>query len=131
MKIKLKLWDEVVKLGKEKNCCEFGLFNKVCVFGLYEDALPWGEYVDTEPYGKPGYYNVDSYGVPFWMAEKDDSTFADDVLQYGNIIKLDDFFTDTHLYIRISLVAYGGSLYYHKRVNGEVIEFRRVGRADE
>lgn len=61
-----------------------------------------------------------------------------DILRYGKVI------TDDQLYtinvdvdrrpvtgdVRIRLIAYEGNLYFHKMADGEVVDCRKVGKAD-
>lgn len=63
-------------------------------------------------------------------------TWEINILRYGTVIT-DDWLhtinsevdrrpiTDD---VRIRLISYNGDLYYHKMVNGDVVECRRVGK---
>ena len=58
----------------------------------------------------------------------------DNILRYGKVITYDDMLVsdhDAYEHIRIRLIAYNDDLYYHKMVDGEVVECRKVGRADD
>ncbi len=55
---------------------------------------------------------------------------SNDVLRYGTILTNDELYD--HYYpmdkcVRIRLSAYMGAIYYHKMVNGETVEFKKVG----
>ena len=59
---------------------------------------------------------------------------SDDVLRYGDVLTDDesycdmsgaDWFSD-YGYIRIRTIRYDGRIFYHKMVNGEVVEFKEL-----
>lgn len=55
---------------------------------------------------------------------------VDDILRYGTILtddELYDHYYPMDKYVRIRIIAYNGIIYYHKMVNGEVEEFKKVG----
>nr|DAW16703.1 MAG TPA: hypothetical protein [Caudoviricetes sp.] len=55
---------------------------------------------------------------------------ADDVLRYGTILTDDNLIhtcKDEGDYVRIRIIAYNGIIYYHKMIDGEVVEFKKVG----
>lgn len=131
MKIKLKPWDEVVKLEEKRTRRVFknGIDS---VFGLYEDDLPWGNYVVSTPADSDGDYFVDETAwVHDWMVDKDEPT-SDDILRYGKAVTDDQIYKTFPVlsYTRIRLITYGGELWYHKMIDGEVVDFRHVGTAD-
>lgn len=124
MKIKLKPWDEVVRIGEIEQC----YVNRFdCVNGLDRNSLPWGELVDSDIPDEDGWYWIEYDGrkhyIPRWMVEGAD----DDILQYGEVITDDEIYSPN---IRIRLISYGGMIWYHKMRNGDVVEFRKVGKAD-
>lgn len=50
----------------------------------------------------------------------------DDALRYGEILT-DDMFSDgTGWYYRIRTISYDNRIFYHKMVNGEVVEFKEL-----
>lgn len=132
MKIKLKPWDEVVRLEEERTGCAFknGIDD---VFGLYEYDLPWGNCVTSKPADSDGDYfvNVTAW-VHDWMVDKDEPT-SDDLLRYGEVVT-DDAYASVgtdfgkRQAVRIRLISYNGELYYHKMVAGDVVECRKVGK---
>lgn len=127
MKIKLKPWNEVVRLEEERTGCVFedGIDD---VFGLYEDDLPWGNYVVSKPADSDGDYFVNETAwVHDWMIDKDEPT-SNDLLRYGEVITDDNIYGEDA--IRVRLIAYAGELWYHKMVDGNVVDCRRVGTAD-
>ena len=53
----------------------------------------------------------------------------ENVLRYGEFLVDKKYITaDNHR--RIRLIEYDGILYYHEMLNGEVIEFKKVGKAE-
>lgn len=61
---------------------------------------------------------------------------SENVLRYGLVIT-DDAFGKTitefgqHNAIRIRLISYCDKLYYHKMIDGEVVDFKVVGKAND
>ena len=53
---------------------------------------------------------------------------SENVLRYGSVIT-DDAFGQCNA-IRIRLISYCDKLYYHKMIDGEVVDFKIVGRAN-
>ena len=66
----------------------------------------------------------DGYCLPKYLIT--DAT-PEDVLRYGEIIINEEFVE--YGSIRIRIISYGGSIYYHKMVNGEIVEFKEIGLA--
>lgn len=52
---------------------------------------------------------------------------VDDVLRYGIILTNDDFCDDMANNIRVKVMSCQDSIYYIRMVNGEVVEFKKVG----
>lgn len=55
---------------------------------------------------------------------------VNDVIRYGTILtddKLCDRCDEMAAWVRIRLVNYDNSIYYIKMINGEVVEFKKVG----
>ena len=138
MKIKLKPWDEVVSLSKK-----YGDFTEyddgsVTAFSLTVNDLPWGqctELIDIDAYGNYFVWNASGdnrWFVHPYMTEQD-SSISDDLLRYGEMLVDENMLLsndDAHDHIRIRLISYGGMIWYHKMVDGEVVDFRRVGTTD-
>ena len=51
----------------------------------------------------------------------------EDVLRYGEVIINEEFVE--YGSIRIRIISYSDSIYYHKMVNGEVVDFKEIGLA--
>ena len=54
---------------------------------------------------------------------------VEDVLRYGTILTDDDFRDDMASNIRVKVMSCQDSIYYIRMVNGEVVEFKKVGVA--
>lgn len=133
MKMRLMTFDEACKTCGGKYPTEIS-FTKEYVFGIGKEAIPWGENVEVniETFyddNKLPTYMLNGFFVPTCMFKADDAN-PDDVLRYGTIL------TDDHLihtckdegdYARIRIIAYDGVVYYHKMLDGEVVEFKKVG----
>lgn len=55
---------------------------------------------------------------------------VNDVIRYGTILtddELCDRCDEMTAWVRIRLVNYDNSIYYIKMINGEVVEFKKVG----
>lgn len=132
MMIKLKPWDEVVRLGKEHNIYDDDLGTEY-VLGLNRDVLPWGDYVESESADEDSDYFVDDdWLVKEYMVEP---ITPGDILRYGDTITDDAYASVVTEFgqrqaIHIRLISYNGDLYYHKMVDGDVVECRKVGSAD-
>lgn len=141
MKIKLKPWGEVVALTKKRGNfvteCDDGT---VVAFGLTADVLPWGQYTEAVGVNTDGnYFVLNKSGnncrrVHPYMIDSTPPT-SDDLLRYGKVIADDAYGSIATNFgkrqaVRIRLIAYDGKLWYHKMVDGNVVDFRRVGTAD-
>lgn len=51
----------------------------------------------------------------------------DEALRYGNVLTDDDFYQAfVGNFIRIRTITYDNRIFYHKMVNGEVVEFKEL-----
>ena len=55
----------------------------------------------------------------------------DNVLRYGKILTDDNLYTmefcpKKEIYIRIRTISYDNQIFYHKMVNGEVVDFKEL-----
>lgn len=94
------------------------------VYGVDRTWEGWGRVRDV--YKNLDYFRdvEDGYELPNYLIA---NVTPEDVLRYGEIIINEEFV----LYgpIRIRIISYSGSIYYHKMVNGEVVEFEKIGLA--
>ena len=80
-------------------------------------------------------YALNGFLVPACVFKVDDVSLdkeptAKDVLCYGTILTDDELFgqcDEMADYIRIKIMSYKQVVYYIKMVNGEVVEFKKVG----
>ena len=139
MKMYLMTFDEACKTFGKKYSTKISFVNK-CIFGIGKDSIPWGENVEVNTetlYDSDNLptYKLNGFFVPTCMFKVDDENFdkeplANDVLRYGTILtddELYDHYYPMDKYVRIRIIAYNGIIYYHKMINGEVVEFKKVG----
>ena len=104
--------------------------NDETVLGVSYRWEGWGQARDVDDKDTDYANNVfvfrdveDGYSLPNYLI---DAT-PEDVLQYGEVIINEEFVE--YGSIRIRIISYSGSIYYHKMVNGEVVEFKEIGLA--
>ena len=129
MKMKLLPWAKAQKVAKE-HCELYVLDNRIC--GLAKDDLPWGKEVEVKESDRKSCYEVFWYYVPKFLFNnnKPVPVTLNDVLHYGTILTDDELYDhcdDMATNVRVRIVSCQGSLYYIKMVNGEIIEFKKVG----
>ena len=56
------------------------------------------------------------------------NVFEQDVLRYGEVITDNNFETSNLKYVRIRIVSFEGKVYYHQMCNGDIEEFKEIGR---
>ena len=99
--------------------------NAEYVFGIGKDWEGWGQVRNVVDYNDMMIRDVQSqYNLPRYLAEK---VSSQDILRYGEVIINEEFVE--YGSIRIRIISYSGSIYYHKMVNGEVVEFKEIGLA--
>lgn len=131
MKMRLMTFDEACEACSRKYPTKI-ISSKEDVFGIGKDALPWGETVEVNidetfyDSSKLSAYNLNGFFVPTWMFKIDDAN-PNDVLRYGTILTDDELWDETDACVRIKIVSYKDNIYYIKMVNGEVVEFKKVG----
>lgn len=57
--------------------------------------------------------------------------YIDNVIRYGNILTDDDYISSNGWYglrfaLRIRIIEFEKDIYYHKMINGEVVEFKKI-----
>lgn len=104
------------------------LANDRMVWGIDKTWEGWGQVRDV--YKGLDYFRdvEDNFDFPNYLIV---NATPEDVLRYGEIIINEEFVE--HGSIRIRIISYNGSIYYHKMVNGEVVEFefKKIGLAME
>ena len=135
MKVRIKNWDDAVKAALTDT--HDWWVRDDSIFGIDSECGAWGEVV--EGYKNDIYFcGDDGFAYPLCIVDEivEDNTELvnpDNILRYGKVITDDNMLVsdhDAYEHIRIRLTSYNGDLYYHKMVDGEVVECRKVGRAD-
>ena len=135
MKVHIKDWDEAVRAALADS--EDWFIEDDSIFGIQRKCGEWGEVI--EGYKDGVYFRGDNnFSYPLCVVDEivEDNTELvnpDNILRYGKVITDDNMLVsdhDAYEHIRIRLTSYNGDLYYHKMVDGEVVECRKVGRAD-
>lgn len=74
-------------------------------------------------------YTFESFCLSDWRKV----VTPDDALRYGEVLTDDDLYyeikkhvTVCHIYKRIRTISYDNRIFYHKMVNGEVVEFKEL-----
>ena len=106
------------------------LANDRTVWGVSHCWKGWGQVRDIykgTDYANNVFRDVeDGYDFPIYLLA---NVTPEDVLRYGEIIINEEFVE--YGAFRIRIISYDGSIYYHKMMNGEVIEFKEIGLAME
>lgn len=132
MKVRIKDWDDAVKSALEDSADLYVDIDSI--IGIPRKWGSWGEIVDGYKDGK--YFHCsDHFQYPLCTVEEIDDN---NIWRYGEIITDDQLHTinvdiDHRLVagdVRIRLISCNGDLYYHKMVNGDLIECRKVGKAN-
>ena len=129
--MKVKIMDyETAKakvLARNNNPC---FANDGTVLGISYRWEGWGQARDVDDKDTDYANNVfvfrdveDGYSLPNYLID----VTPEDVLRYGEVIINEEFVE--YGSIRIRIISYSGSIYYHKMVNGEVVEFKEIGLA--
>ena len=129
--MKVKIMDyETAKaevLARNNNPC---FANDGTVLGISYRWEGWGQARDVDDKDTDYANNVfvfrdveDGYSLPNYLID----VTPEDVLRYGEVIINEEFVE--YGPIRIRIISYDGSIYYHKMVNGEVVEFKEIGLA--
>ena len=136
MKVRIKNWDDAVKAALTDT--HDWWVRDDSIFGIDSECGAWGEVVEGH---KDGVYfcSGNNFAYPLCVVDEivEDNTELvnpDNILRYGKVITDDNMLVsdhDAYEHIRIRLTSYNGDLYYHKMVDGEVGECRKVGMADD
>ena len=111
-------------LAREQNPC---LANNKHVWGVDKTWEGWGQVRDV--YKGLDYFRdvEDNFDFPNYLIV---NVTPEDVLRYGEVVvdeNLVNFAIDGKNYVRIRIFSYNNYIYYHKMVDGEVVEFKKVG----
>ena len=129
MKMRLMTFDEACKTCREAFPMSANLINEF-LFGIGEKSIPWGKKVEVDintlSHGYIPAYALNGFFVPACVFKADDAN-PNDVLRYGTILTDDELWDETDACVRIKIVSYEQAVYYVKMVNGEIVEFKKVG----
>lgn len=130
MKVRIKDWDEAVRAALA-DTYDWDVKDD-SIFGIDSECGAWGEVVEGH---KDGVYfcSGNNFAYPLCVV---DEIVEDNILQCGKVITDDAYASVVTEFgrrqaIRIRLIAYNDDLYYHKMVGGDLVECRKVGRADD
>ena len=141
MKMRLMTFDEACKACVEAYPISANLINKT-LLGIEKESIPWGKKVEVDintlSNGCIPTYELNGFFVPTCVFKVDDGnldddesldkeSIANDILRYGIILTDDELWDETDACVRIKIVSYEQAIYYVKMVNGEIVEFKRVG----
>ena len=148
MKVRIKDWDEAVRAALADS--EDWAVEDDSISGIKREFGDWGEVIEGYKYGTY-FRDGNRFSYPLCVVDKiiedyvdeiieddDEPVNPDDILRYGKVITDDQIYTinvdvdrrpvtgDVH----IRLVEFDGLLFYHKMVNGDVVDCRCVGKTD-
>ena len=142
MKMRLMTFDEACKTCSETYPISVKLINK-CLLGIGKKSIPWGKKVEVDintlSNGCIPTYVLNGFIVPTCVFKVDDKNLdnddenldkesvANDILRYGTILTDDELLDESDACVRIKIVSYEQAIYYVKIVNGEIVEFKKVG----
>ena len=134
--MKLKTFEDAFELAGDVPAIANDDYGDFGFFGLSKNSVPWGQKVIVDPdilsceeYEMVPCYLIDNFFVPQFCFDEAEPV-SEDVLRYGTILTDDQVYDrcdDMASCVRIRTVAYEGKIYYIKMVNGEVVEFKKVG----
>ena len=123
--MKVKIMDyETAKaevLAREQNPC---IANEGNIYGVDKTWAGWGRVRDVS---KHTYYFrdvEDGYDFPLYLI---DEVTDKNVLRYGEIISDESFVLYSGQNVRIRIISYNDYIYYHKMVDGEIVDFKSIG----
>ena len=141
MKMYLMTFDEACEACVEAYPMSANFINKT-LLGIEKESIPWGKKVEVDintlNNGCIPTYELNGFFVPTCIFKVDDEnldddesldeeSIANDILRYGTILTDDELWDETDACVRIKIVSYEQTVYYVKMINGEVVEFKKVG----
>ena len=101
------------------------LANDKMVWGVDNTWAGWGQVRDIEKRFDNSFCDVeDGYVFPSYLI---DEITNKDVLRYGEIISDESFVLYSGQNVRIRIFSHNNCIYYHKMVDGEVVDFKSIG----
>ena len=141
MKMRLMTFDEACEACVEAYPMSANFINRT-LLGIEKESIPWGKKVEVDintlSNGCIPTYELNGFFVPTCVFKADDEnldddesldkeSIANDILRYGTILTDDELWDKTDACVRIKIVSYEQAVYYVKMVNGEIVEFKKVG----
>ena len=143
MKMRLMTFDEACEACIEAYPMSANNFISKSLLGIEKESIPWGKKVEVDintlSNGYIPTYELNGFFVPACVFKTDDGNLddndenldkepiANDILRYGTILTDDELWDETDACVRIKIVSYEQAVYYVKMVNGEIVEFKKVG----
>ena len=98
--------------------------NERNVYGVDRSWVGWGQVRDVYKHIS-GFRDVeDGYDLPLYLIDK---VTDKDVLRYGEIINDESYVLYSGQNVRIRIFSHNNYIYYHKMVDGEVVDFKPIG----
>ncbi len=123
--MKVKIMDyETAKakvLAREQNPY---IANERNVYGVDKTWAGWGQVRDVYKYINYFRDIEDDYEFPLYLIDK---VTDKDVIRYGEIINDESFVLSDGQNVRIRIFSHNNYIYYHKMVDGEVVDFKPIG----
>ena len=100
------------------------LANDNFVWGVEKSWAGWGQVRDV--YKGIKYFRdvEDGYAFPLYLIDK---VTDKDVLRYGEIINDESYVLYSGQNVRIRIFSHNNYIYYHKMVDGKVVDFKPIG----
>ena len=100
------------------------LANDNFVWGVSKSWAGWGQVRDVYKSINEFRDVKDGYEFPLYLIDK---VTDKDILRYGEIISDESFVLYSGQNVRIRIISYNDYIYYHKMVDGEVVDFEPIG----
>ena len=100
------------------------LANDNFVWGVRKSWAGWGQVRDIYKSINEFRDVEDGFEFPLYLIDK---VTDKDVLRYGEIINDESFVLYSGQNVRIRIISYNDYIYYHKMVDGEVVDFKPIG----
>ena len=98
--------------------------NEMHVYGVDKTWAGWGQVRDVYKCIKYFLDVEDGYEFPLYLIDK---VTDKDVLRYGEIINDESFVLYSGQNVRIRIFSHNNYIYYHKMVDGKVVDFKPIG----
>lgn len=97
--------------------------NDKTVWGVAKTWAGWGQVRDVSK--RISYFRdvEDGFDFPLYLI---DEVTDKDVLRYGEVINDESFVLYSGQNVRIRIISYNDYIYYHKMVDGEVVDFKPI-----